>query len=102
MPGALTSPAIAPRFELLDSSGRVISIWTTDQHGRPFLALSDAKWEGSIRIGPIEQGNLATGSPSERDAWGIDVTAPEHAANATLGTSLNLNTKKQSGFVNSR
>lgn len=103
IPVELTSVARTHKFELLDPSGRVVSIWTTDQAGRPFLAFSDAKWEGRIRIGPIEQADMATDKASDsKNTWGISVTAPEHAAHATLGTGFDLNTKKPTGFVNWR
>lgn len=102
-PTELTSPTRGHQFELLDSTGHVASIWTTDQRGRPFLAFNDAKGEGRIVIGPISQEDVASDrSPDSHDAWGINVTAPEQAARATLGTAINLNTKKQTGFVNWR
>jgi hypothetical protein len=47
MPSGLTSATRAHTFELLDPSGQVVSVWTTDRWGRPYLGFSDAKWEGA-------------------------------------------------------
>lgn len=102
-PTELTSPTKGHRFELLDSTGHVASIWTTDQWGRPLLAFNDSKGEGRILIGPISQEDMPTyKSPDPHDAWGINVTAPEHDAHAALGTAIDLNTKKATGFANWR
>ena len=99
----LTFSARAHTFELVDRSGRVVSVWTTDQWGRPFIGLSDAKWEGRIVIGPIDQSDAITNEPPDANAaWGISVTAPAHAAHAALGTATDLSTKKPVGFANWR
>jgi hypothetical protein len=99
----LLSPTRGHQFELLDSSDRVASVWTTDQWGRPLLTFNDAKWEGRIVIGPISQTDMPTDkSPDSNDVWGISVTAPQHAAHATLGTGFDMNTRKPSGFANWR
>ena len=49
LPGATR----AQEFELLDRSGNVASVWTTDRFGRPILAMNDKGWEGRIIIGPL-------------------------------------------------
>src|SRR5512133_1870042 len=99
----LTSSARAHTFELVDRSGRVVSVWTTDSWGRPLIAFSDAKWEGRIVIGPIDQSDVvSTQPPDPNAAWGISVTAPAHAAHAVLGAGTNLTTKKIVGFADWR
>lgn len=100
MPTELTYSTRAHTFELLDPSGRVVSVWTTDQWGRPSLGFSDAKWEGRIVIGPIDQSDVVTKErPNLNSAWGISVTAPGHVAHAALGTGTDLTTKKPIGFA---
>lgn len=84
----ITSSARAHTFELLDSSGRVVSIWTTDHWGRPFIGFSDSKWEGRVIVGNIDQSDSPTTKPPDPNApWGIRVTAPAHAAHAALGSA---------------
>lgn len=96
----LTSSTRAHTFELTDRSGRVVSVWTTDHWGRPFIGLSDAKWEGRIVIGPIDQPDVISNEPPDPSAaWGISVTAPAHAAHAALGTATDPTTKKAVGFA---
>jgi hypothetical protein len=96
----VTPSTRARTFELLDSSGRVVSVWTTDRWGRPLLGFSDAKWEGRIVIGPIDQSDVATNEPPDpNSAWGISVTAPGHVAHAVLGTGTDLTTKKPIAFA---
>lgn len=93
----------AHRFDLVDRSGRVVSTWTTDQWGRPLLQFSDAKWEGRIVIGPIEQADVSTNAPPDSNAaWGISVTAPGHVAHAELGTAIDATTKTPTGFAHWR
>jgi hypothetical protein len=100
MPTEFMSSTRAQKFELLAPSGRVVSVWTTDQWGRPYLGLGDAKWEGRIVIGPIEQSDVATNEPPDpNSAWGIAVTAPGHVAHAVLGTGTDLTTKKPIAFA---
>ena len=89
----------ARKFELTDASGRVVSLWTVDQWGRPFLGMSDAKWEGRIIIGPILAPDFVGKGPPEPDAWGIEVTAPGHIAHAVLGTAGPLKSKEPTAFV---
>src|SRR5215467_2123427 len=102
LPTELTFSTRAHTFELLNSSGRVVSVWTTDPWGRPFLGFSDAKWEGRIVIGPIDQEDVLTKEPPDSDAWGISVTTPGHVAHAALGTARDQTTKKPTGFANWR
>jgi len=103
LPTELTFSTRAHTFELLNSSGRVVSVWTTDRWGRPFLGFSDAKWEGRIVIGPIEQSDYVTNEPpNPNSAWGISVTAPGHVAHAVLGTGTDPTTKKPIGFAHWR
>jgi hypothetical protein len=99
MPTELTSPSKAHSFELLDPSGRVVSVWTTDGWGRPFLALGDAKREGRIVVGPIDDADVVTNEPPDSDAWGIKVRAPGHAAQAALGIATDVTAKKTNGFA---
>ena len=104
-----SSPRIAPEltsfvrshsFELIDSSGRVVSIWTVDRWGRPYLGMSDAKWEGRLVIGSIGQGDVVSNEgPDPGDPWGISVTAPGHEAHAMFGTSTPLGTNQPIGFI---
>jgi len=89
----------AGKFELTDASGRVVSVWTVDQWGRPFLGMSDAKWEGRIIVGPILAPHVLGKEPPESDAWGVEVTAPGRTAHAMLGTSVPLNSKGATGFI---
>ena len=89
----------AGRFELTDATGRVVSVWTVDQWGRPFLGMNDAKWEGRIILGPILGPDVVGKEPPEWDAWGIEVTAPGRTAHAVLGTSVPLKSKEPIGFV---
>jgi hypothetical protein len=99
----LTFSARAHTFELVDRSGRVVSVWTTDSWGRPFIGLSDANWEGRVVIGPIDHSDVITKKPPDANAaWGISVTAPAHAAHAALGTATDMTTKKPVGFANWR
>src|ERR1700694_569747 len=87
MSDELASSRRAHSFELLDRAGQVVSVWTTDQWGRPILVFNDAKWEGRIMIGPLDQANtdVVTNQPPNANAtWGILVTAPSHAAHAAL------------------
>lgn len=98
-----SAPLRSHTFELTDPSGRVVSLWTTDKWGRPFIGLSDAKWEGRIVIGPLYESDFDNGEPPDPNAaWGIRVTAPGHAAYATVGTSVDEKTKKPSGFASWR
>ena len=92
----------AGKFELTDASGRVVSVWTVDRWGRPFLGMGDAKWEGRIIIGPILAEDVAGKEPPESDAWGVEVTAPGRTAHAVLGTSVPLKSKEPTGFVSLR
>ncbi len=87
------------KFELTDASGRVVSVWAVDQWGRPYLGMSDAKWEGRIIIGPILRPDIVGKEPPESDAWGVEITAPGRTAHAVLGTSVPLNSKQPTGFV---
>lgn len=99
----LTFSTKAHTFELVDRSGRVVSQWTTDQWGRPLLQFSDAKREGRIVIGPLEQADMVTNVPPDPNgAWGIKITAPGHVAHAALGTTVDATTKKPTGFANWR
>jgi len=51
-------------------------------------------------IGPLEGSDVVNNEPPNSDvAWGISVTAPSHAAYATLGTSIPIDTKQPTGFV---
>jgi hypothetical protein len=100
MNAELSPSTRAHTFELLDSSGRVASLWTTDEWGRPFLVFNDAKWEGRIVIGPISQSDVVTsGPPDANSAWGISVTAPSHAARAVLATTTQADTKRPTAGV---
>jgi hypothetical protein len=99
-----TTPTFSTRartFELVGRSGRVVSVWTTDQWGRPFIGFSDANWEGRIVIGPIEQSD-DNQPPDVNAPWGISVTAPKRAAHAALGTAIDVTTKKPVGFASWR
>jgi len=101
----LTFSTRAHSFELLDPAGRVVSVWTTDRWGRPFLGFSDAKWEGRIVIGPIDQVDtdvVVNEPPDSNAAWGIRVTAPGQVAHAALGTAIDVTTKKPMGFASWR
>jgi hypothetical protein len=90
----------AHTFELLDSSGRVASIWTTDEWGRPVLVFNEAKWEGRIVIGPINESDVVTSEPPDANsAWGISVTAPGRAAHAVLATTTNADTKRPTAGI---
>ena len=90
-------------FELVDRSGRVVSVWTTDQWGRPFLGFSDATWEGRIVIGPIEHSDVISNKPPDVNAaWGISVTAPRYAAHVAFGTGTDERTGKPIGFASCR
>jgi hypothetical protein len=93
-----TSSTRAQRFELTDASGRVVSVWTVDQWGRPFLAMS-GKWEARVFIGPLEFSDVVSNKPNETDAWGIRVLGADHSVSALLGTSTPLDTKKPNAFV---
>ena len=95
----LASTTKAHAYELVDRSGLTVSIWTVDTWGRPYLGMSDAKWEGRIVIGPIEGSDVVSNEPPEWDAWGIEVTAPGRTAHAVLGTSTPLDTKKPTAFI---
>jgi len=65
--------------------------------------MSDAKWEGRIVVGPIEQSDVLSNEPPDINAaWSISVTAPGHVAHAALGTATDFKTKKPTGFVNWR
>ena len=104
--GRQTLPANGPistkahSFELVDTAGRVVSVWRTDQWGRPFLGFSDAKWEGRIVIGPIDESDVMGAEPRDPNApWGISVTAPGRTAYAALGTGIDFKTKKPTSFV---
>jgi len=58
------------------------------------MTFNDAKWEGRIVIGPIIQSDVVTSQPPDpNSAWGISVTAPNHAAQAVLGTMTQVGTK---------
>jgi hypothetical protein len=94
LPGATR----AQEFELLDRSGHVVSVWTTDRFGRPLLAMNDKGWEGRIIIGPLFPPDVDNES-NPTDPWGITVEAPSHAARATLGMSTPTATKIPTGFV---
>jgi hypothetical protein len=94
LPGATR----AQGFELLDRSGNVVSVWRTDQWGRPLLAFGDKAWEGRIVIGPLFPSDIAN-ERNPTDTWGVTVEAPSHAARATLGTSTPITTKTPTGFV---
>lgn len=97
----LTSASRARRFELVDPSGRIVSIWTMDSAGRPYLAMNDRRWEGRVVIGPIEGFDVVGNEPPPENlaAWGIRVTAPGHAALAAVGTSIQPGAKQPSGFI---
>jgi hypothetical protein len=96
----ITSSARAHTFELVDSSGRVVSTWTTDHWGRPFIGFSDAKWEGRVIVGHIDQSDTSPTEPPNPNApWGIKVTAPSNAAHAVLGTGIDYATGKPHGFA---
>jgi hypothetical protein len=73
-------------------------MWTTDQWGRPLLAMNDEKWEGRIMIGPLFPSDVAN-ERNPTDTWGVTVEAPGHAARATLGTSSPGSTRIPTGFV---
>jgi len=88
----------AAKFELTDTSGRVVSVWTVDKWGRPFLGMSDAKWEGRVIIGPIFRSDEEESKPPESDAWGIEVTAAGRTASAAIGTFAAVNSKKTKWF----
>ena len=99
----LTYSTRARTFELLDISGRVVSVWTTDQWGRPFIGFGDPKWEGRVVVGSIEQSDFVRNEPPDSNSeCGIRVTAPSHAAHAILGTGTDHSTKKPVGFANWR
>lgn len=98
LPPALASSHRAAEFELTDRSGRVVSVWTTDQWGRPYLGMSDAKWEGRVIIGPILASDVVDERP-KWDAWGIEVTAPGRTAHAWLGTTIPMNAQQATGFI---
>jgi hypothetical protein len=99
MSSELTPPTKAHSFELLDPSGKVVSVGTTDPWGRPVLAFSDAKMEGRIVIGPINETDVTTKAPPDSDAWGVRVIAPGHAARAAVGTQTDMTAKKTTGFA---
>lgn len=96
----LTYSTRAHTFELLDTSGRVVSVWTTDQWGRPSIGFGDSKWEGRVVVGSIEQSDVVENKPPDSNTeWGIRVTAPSHAAHAILATGTDPATKKPAGFA---
>ena len=96
---SITSSQRAGKFELTDASGRVVSVWTVDRWGRPYLGMNDAKWEGRVIIGPILAPDAIGNEPPESDSWGIEMTAPGRTAHAWLGTTTAMNSKATTGFI---